>query len=391
MNSSLNSSLNRAFSEISEHVWMLNQNAPAQNGEIISSKAYPKEWIDYINKTPAMKAIIANRNTSLLQQKYADKIAHISTQISQIAKTQQEAELAVLEYMRLMVTYDAISGTQKDSNGKFTNISHGSKESGLVPAFAGKGICQAQAIYTRDILLALGINARTLWLSSGTSHADVLIDEKRVMDPTNFDGSVNSIAGGHLYDKFGLNRYDGYRNLDPRKLAEIQQKVQTMLIKDLGIDTISRKLDVSNKTGYDKHLAIWLYLGSRLSPSNTSDNAYMVNINGNEIEMNSAMELFYKANNMHYTVLRTFSTDNCDRYIPLAEIDINGRKRGVILSHILQQNTRNPFNINALQLLSLNGNDSYVYDNNSSETTLMVDSLKRLVPKIDAINAREIE
>ena len=53
MNSSSNSVLSRAFAEIKEHVWMLNQNAPAQNGEILSSGPYPTEWVDYINKTPA--------------------------------------------------------------------------------------------------------------------------------------------------------------------------------------------------------------------------------------------------------------------------------------------------------------------------------------------------
>ena len=38
-------------------------------------------------------------------------------------------------------------------------------------------------------------------------------------------------------------------------------------------------------------------------------------------------------------------------------------------------------------MVNINGNGSYIYDNNPSETTLMVDSLKRLVPTIKALNA----
>ena len=166
----------------------------------------------------------------------------------------------------------------------------------------GRGNCETQASFCRDIFQELGIESRVLELGGKDldSHADVLIAEKIVVDPTNYVGTIDSIAGGHLYERYNLDQYNPLRNINEKVFQDTIKKMQIALIEFLGISKISEEL---NLEGFDKtkrQFMIWVLVGKMLTHTNKPINSYTVNLKGCEIEITRLVELFYIANNIPY-------------------------------------------------------------------------------------------
>ena len=191
--------------DIRERIFLIKQRFEIENGRIIGSKNQfykreSEEFMDYANSSEMARFVYANLDYDKMLNTYKKRLKTIASLIRAISKNHQEEILNTLEYIRLMVTYDYVAATSDNNDDNILNIAENLEGSGLNAALLGRGNCMSQSSLARDIFTELGLQARIIELGGKgiESHADVLIAEKIIVDPTNYKGTVNSIAGGHL-------------------------------------------------------------------------------------------------------------------------------------------------------------------------------------------------
>lgn len=313
--------------DLRDHAFMLQGAFQIENGRIISinpkySFEYEKEWLAYANCNKAMRFVFANTDYNALYTEYIKSINIASDIIRSCTDDDLEKMICTMEYIRLMVTYEFVC-TQKNANKEEKEIQsnhHTFAGAGINAAIMGRGICQSQASFCRDILNELGIEARFLSLSS-INHADVLVENKGVLDPTNYVGTIDSLAGGKLFKEANLDTYSDFSWIDKDTFNKVTLRLQMALIRYLGIDAISEALDLSSLNQTEKQFVIWCFLAKNITPMDKKENSYTVNIKGHEIEITNLLELFYRANgipikmsskhtagNFRHEVFRIFET-----------------------------------------------------------------------------------
>ena len=289
--------------DIKNHIFLINNAFNLNNGNIESIKsgyenAY-RGFLNYANCNFQNRILFASANFDLLYEEYNKRIEMAVKIINLCADDDLEKIICTLEYMRFMVTYEFVCADGEKSEKNISNSAHTFSGSGLSAALTGRGICQSQASFCRDILNRLGIEARFLAVSSKNgSHADVLVDETGVVDPTNYNGSKESIAGGHLFYEYKLERYNNFSFVDNQKFNKCTTNIQKTLIEYLLIDKISTTLDLDSKSNDEKQFIIWTLLAKNLTPMDKPINSYTVGINDYEVEITNLLELFYRANNI---------------------------------------------------------------------------------------------
>ena len=291
--------MEKYYKDIKEHIFMIKNRYQIINNQIKCKETYDG-WINYANSNQDTRLIFSTNDFNLLLSEYESRLNMAVDIINQCANDDLEKMLCTLEFMRLMVTYEfiCVDDVVKDENNK--NGKHTFAGSGLNAAITGRGICQSQASYCRDILNKLGIEARFLPLYSkqGESHADVLIEETGVIDPTNYDGTIKSISGGSLYKTFNLDKYNDFTFINQNFLQKCKNAVQNELIKYLEIDKISDILGLNSKSNDEKQFIIWGLIAKNIVFMDKAINSYTVKLNGCYIEISNLLELFYKANNI---------------------------------------------------------------------------------------------
>ncbi len=323
--------------DIRERIFLIKQRFEIENGRIVGSKNQfykreSEEFMDYANSLDTTRFVYANLDYDKLRDAYKKRIKTIASLIRAISKNHQEEILNTLEYVRLMVTYDYVAASSNESDTNILNIAENLEGSGLNSAFLGRGNCMSQSSFTRDILNELGLEARILELGGKDidSHADVLIAEKIVIDPTNYIGTIDSIAGGHLYEKYNLEQYNPLRNINAAVFQDTIKKMQIALIEYLGISKISETLNLTNFDNTKKQFMIWVLIGKMLTHTNKPINSYTINLKGQEIEITRLVELFYLANNIPYrrngTIKGKFEKETYD----ILETTIQGERIKIV-------------------------------------------------------------
>ena len=337
--------------DINDHIFMINQSFNLKNNYIESIKpTYTDEYLGFLNYANCNhnnRIVFGSSNFDLLYKEYIKRLQTASKIISECAQNELEIVICTLEYIRFMVTYEFVCADGDEEKDNIRNSAHTFAGSGLNSAITGRGICQSQASFCRDILNGLGIQSSFLTLSSPNvgSHADVLIEGQGVIDPTNYTGTINSIAGGHLYNKYNLQKYSDFSFIDPITFEKCKTKIQTALIKYLGIDKISDYIELNNYDDISKQFIIWILIAKNITPMDKPINSYTISIKNNEVEISSLLELFYIANNLpikrkyttpgkflheNYVIYETILNNNNVCIIPRHNIFMGKNMRGSI-------------------------------------------------------------
>lgn len=322
---------------IKSHVFMIKDSFNIENNKIVSVKnKYASEYAgfeSYANSNNQTRSIFACTDESILIKIYKEKIKYVCDLINSVTNNDMEKLICTMEFMRLMVTYEFICAPGNENNETIKNSSHTFSGSGLNAAITGRGICQSQASFCRDILNELGIDARFYPLhGSNGSHADVLVENQGILDPTNYIGSINTLAGGHLFKEYGLEgKFSDFNFLDKSVFEDCKSRFQKELIKSLGIDKISELLGFDKLSQDDKQFAIWYLITKNIEILDLPINSTTVNVTGNSIEISNLLELFYIANNIpferagivkgkfeheYYSVYKTVIKDKKVKIIP---------------------------------------------------------------------------
>lgn len=292
--------------DIKSHVFMIKDSFNIEDNKIISVKS-KYAWVyagfeSYANSNNQTRSIFACTDENQLMEIYKEKIKYVCDLINSVANDDMEKLICAMEFMRLMVTYEFICAPGNENNETIKNSSHTFSGSGLNAAITGRGICQSQASFCRDILNELGIDARfyPLYGSNG-DHADVLVENQGILDPTNYIGSINTLAGGHLFKEYGLEgKFSDFTFLDKSIFENCKSRFQKELIKSLGIDKISELLGFDKLNQDDKQFAIWYLITKNIEILDLPINSTTIKVADNSIEISNLLELFYTANNIPF-------------------------------------------------------------------------------------------
>ena len=159
-----------------------------------------KELLDYINYSKASKKFYEMSDFNELKAFYLHDIQTTTSAFKQLNK--KEIMIAYMELIRLSVMYENIG----EKAGLLS-------QTGLNASLLGKGVCDSQAKYLCNLLLASNIKAiARKTYEKGHNHTVVIAqlgNKKVLLDPTNYDGSKNVfIKGSEVYKKnFGDEAY----------------------------------------------------------------------------------------------------------------------------------------------------------------------------------------
>ncbi len=286
--------------DIREHIFMIGESFVIENGHLVGIKPkynfeYREDWLNYANATLENRQVFSATDYDETVMLYQNAVEKASDLISSCAHDDLEKVICTMEYMRLMVTYEFVCEVGEENRDELPNHAHTFSGSGLNAAIMGRGICQSQAAFCRDVLNNLGIDARKLGLTT-IDHADVLVEEQGVLDPTNYVGTIDSLAGGHLFKKARLENYSDFSWIDQTVFNNATNRMQQALIRYLEVDTISEQLGLSTLNITEKQFVIWCFLAKHIALYDKPENSYTIGLRNHEIEITNLLELFYKAN-----------------------------------------------------------------------------------------------
>ena len=334
--------------DIKNHFFIIHESFNINNGMIVSIKPkYKFEYSgfeSYANSNSRTRSIFACSDEKRLLNIYKSIVENVGEIISSVASNDLEKIICCMEYMRLMVTYEFVCKAGDENKKTIPNSKHTFAGSGLNAAILGRGICQSQASFCRDILEYLKIPVRFLGMGGRSSHADVLIGNKYVLDPTNYSGSIRSLSGGHLFTEYKLNeKYEDFSFLNQEFFDKCKEKMQEKLINVLKIDKISDFLGFDRLSSDEKQFAIWFIIMRNIELYDMPINSTTININGYNIEISNLFELFYKANNIPFT-LEQFTRGRFDsEYYPIYLTKLKDKLVKIVPRYIVAVNTIRPF------------------------------------------------
>lgn len=274
------------------------------------------EYFILLEKNPNFNYIVNSSPMQLLAM-YEQKINSIVEMTYNPNFSEKQNVLNVLEYNRIMSMYENLKKVSSEDK-KLVELS----KHPIFLALTGKGICWAQAKFVRDILIHMGINAgifttseerenRMDYLIYGHPHQNTTVqlynNKNYCIDPTVYTGSSDAIQFDFQLDEVkkklanaGL-RTDFYATKEEVKKS--RDFVFPNLIKKLGIDEISKQLNLENKDNLQKQCTIISFIESRLNlTGDLETKVSSANLNGFNIEVGKLMELFFYQNNIAYSI-----------------------------------------------------------------------------------------
>lgn len=272
-----------------------------------------KELLDYINYSKASKKFYEMSDFNELKAFYLHDIQTTTSAFKQLNK--KEIMIAYMELIRLSVMYENIGE-------KASLLS----QTGLNASLLGKGVCDSQAKYLCNLLLASNIKsiARKIY-EKGHNHTVVIAqlgDKNILLDPTNYDGNKNVfIKGTEVYKMYFGDDELSSLEVNYDEILSARKITMKHLVEKFKINELSTKLQLDTLDHDEKVIKIINFIQDNLIPK-VSDNRETrgVEFNDREFDPGKLIELLFFANQMDYNLIPT-GRGKANNYLSLKLFD----------------------------------------------------------------------
>lgn len=272
-----------------------------------------KRLLQYMEDSTASKSFFDNVDVDDLMSKYEKELIRVSEALGNSTFSSKQKMLNFLEYIRMNGMYENIDMSKFSMPQTVAAIS----QSGINIALLGKGVCASQASFLRDLLITSGEDAITKKVYF-IDEDNIIEDQHLVtyscssedgtnffLDPTWYNGTINSLEGSFNSADIPEQHRSLLSILDvTREEIELaRNKVQGYLIERFQIKDISTQLGIAEASDLDKQIRMLTFMEKNIAPASESLNCRSVVLGDREIECGKLLELFYKANNIPYTLI----------------------------------------------------------------------------------------
>lgn len=304
----------------------------------LNSKRYSPNmciYFEQLEKDPNFNYII-NSSPMQLFYDYERNLKHIAEMIYNPQFSNKQNVLNVLEYMRIMTMYENVK-QKKEADFQIIELSR-------YPIFLsvfGKGVCYSQARFTRDILLHMGINAVDFYTEidnnyykRGIPHQQTLLNLDNnyyFIDATDYNGTLDGIQFELQQQNKNKLERSGIRtdfSATQEEIKKSREFVLTKLIKELGIDQISKQLRLEEKEELYKQCVIMAYVEKKegnvlISSLNAKMyKTYLHFINQARVDvLQASIKEICRVNHMEIDTFMQSPIQNMKKYAPEINID----------------------------------------------------------------------
>jgi len=271
-----------------------------------------KRLLRYMESSTASKSFFDNTDADDLMVKYEEELIKVSEALGNSTFSCKQKMLNFLEYIRMNGMYENIDM----SKFFMPHIVSAISQSGISVALLGKGVCASQASFLRDLLITSGEDAITKKVYF--IDEDGMIEDQHLvtyacsskedaiffLDPTWYNGTINSLEGSFNSADIPEQHRSLLSMLDvtQEEIEAARNTVQEYLIDRFQIKDISTQLGISEASDLDKQIRMLVFMEKHLAPASEALNCRSVVLGNREIECGKLLELFYKANNIPYTL-----------------------------------------------------------------------------------------
>lgn len=296
--------------EIEKHIEEILSDREMAKGE--SDMFGTKRLLRYMESSTASKSFFDNTDVDDLMSKYEEELIRVSEALGNSTFSSKQKMLNFLEYIRMSGMYENIDMRKFLMPQTVSAIS----QSGINVALLGKGVCASQASFLRDLLITSGEDAITRKVYF--IDEDGMIEDQHLvtyacsskdganffLDPTWYNGTINSLEGSFNSADIPEQHRSLLSMLDvtQEEIESGRDTVQEYLIDRFQIKDISTQLGISEANDLDKQIRILAFMEKNLAPASEALNCRSVVLGNREIECGKLLELFYKANNIAYTL-----------------------------------------------------------------------------------------
>mgnify|MGYP005789792831 CR=1 FL=1 len=296
--------------EIEKHIEEILSDREMAKGE--SDMFGTKRLLRYMESSTASKSFFDNTDVDDLMSKYEEELIRVSEALGNSTFSSKQKMLNFLEYIRMSGMYENIDMRKFLMPQTVSAIS----QSGINVALLGKGVCASQASFLRDLLITSGEDAITRKVYF--IDEDGMIEDQHLvtyacsskdganffLDPTWYNGTINSLEGSFNSADISEQHRSLLSMLDvtQEEIESARDTVQEYLIDRFQIKDISTQLGISEANDLDKQIRILTFMEKNLAPASEALNCRSVVLGNREIECGKLLELFYKANNIAYTL-----------------------------------------------------------------------------------------
>ena len=272
-----------------------------------------KFLLNYIKATPYSRSFFENANTDYMYAKLKKELQDVVYTLGDEHFSLEEKVLNFLEYIRLNGMYESVGEKAAALSQDAINI-----------ALLGKGVCNSQSRFLELLLIASNEEANILRIRGLEESQDVSSehqvtvvkfdkDKFYFLDPTVYNGKLSSIhyklSDENFYNGKPNELYDFYASEE--KINESRKTVYKYLIERYNIKGISEQLHMEDLTDLEKQATIITYLESILVPTTEKVNFRSILLDGKEIEVSKALELFFYANDIEFAPIFGKPKYNC--------------------------------------------------------------------------------
>lgn len=268
---------------------------------------------NYIKATPYSRSFFENANIDYMYTKLKKELQDVVYTLGDENFSLEEKVLNFLEYIRLNGMYESIGEKAAVLSQEAINI-----------ALLGKGVCNSQSRFLELLFIASHEEANILRIRKFEESQDIYSehqvtvvkfdkDKFYFLDPTSYNGKLSSmrykLSDKNFYNGKPNGLYDFY--VSEEKINESRKNVYEYLIERYNIKGISERLHMEDLTDLEKQATIITYLESILVPVTEKVNFRSIILDGKEIEVSKALELFYYANHIEFTPIFGKPKYNC--------------------------------------------------------------------------------
>lgn len=279
-----------------------------------------------IIKDEELMKLYAREDIDEIMEEYISIIEEAREQYTSPENTNKKNILNTLEYIRFMSTYENIEESKIIQT--IVNLS----QSSISSVFLGKGVCASQARQMRDILPMESRVECVNFYSEEEDLEDLIIEshdvvigivdgEEKYLDPTWYNGTAKSLKGSNGKVEHGKQSYKSFEATQ-EEIDESKMEVAMKLIEELGIDEISKELQLEGMDDIKKQCAIFTYIERGIDTKDCELTHLTTKINGRNIEVGKAIELFFIDNDIQYSLLPSTG----DKLNSMLKVSVNGKE-----------------------------------------------------------------
>lgn len=277
----------------------------------VSPQTDKEKYNSYMDASSASRVFFTADPKELIE-KYFQEIESVSSFLGNSSYSPKQIILNFMEYIRMSGMYENLSSSSVKNQVAYPGLS----QSGLSIAILGKGVCKSQAEFLSHLLIASnmqGYNYQVQFYDKKTgdyidSHevvtAELLEGENYFLDPTFYNGSVDSLKGSFDMADLSEERRSTLSILEPteKEIEGAREIAQSYLIRRFGIKEISEQLGLEDCGDLEKQMRILTFMERNLAPTNHELSIRSVVMGSHELEVGKLLELFYKANGIPYKI-----------------------------------------------------------------------------------------